>query len=78
MANYVIARKLRDKATIACGLTTILKDDVDTMRSDVSAYDIDRLSESVQDISETLSKLSTVVSEIEYLIYVKNRNTEIS
>jgi hypothetical protein len=62
---------IRDKARLTYGLSLVLKDDVDTLRSCVNDFDIDRLYEAIRDTVETLDKLVDVMAQLEYILYLE-------
>ena len=62
---------IRDKARLTYGLSLVLKDDIDMLRSLVNDYDVDRLYESVRDVTETLDKLVDIISQLECALYLE-------
>lgn len=74
--NLAMKVKIRNKATLLYGLLTILKDEVDMLRSDANAHDIDNLNRSVKDTLETLEKMIDVIAELEYILYLDKCNTK--
>lgn len=72
--NYKTKKVIREKATLLYGLLTVLKDDIDMLRSDANVYDIENLNGSVRDTVETLEKMTDAVGELEYYLYLDKHN----
>lgn len=62
---------IRDKARLTYGLTLVLKDDVDTLRTYTNDFDVDHLYEAVRDVTETLDKLVDVIAQLECTLYLE-------
>ena len=62
---------IRDKARLTYGLSLVLKDDIDMLRSLANDYDVDRLYEAVRDTVETLDKLVDIMAQLECALYVE-------
>ena len=65
-------RKIIEKARLSYGLTHILRDCVDDLRIHANSCELDKLDEAVDDTKETLQKLTDIVTELEYILYLYN------
>ena len=65
-----IKKEMRDRARLARGLVNALKCDVDYICTDVKAYDIVCLEESLREAKDTTQRLVDNLKEIEYLLYL--------
>ena len=62
---------IRDKARLTYGLSLVLKDDIDTLRSYANDFDVDRLYEAVRDTVETLDRLVDIMAQLECALYLE-------
>lgn len=69
--HHKTKHSIRDKARLTYGLTLVLKDDIDMLRSFANDYDVDRLYESVRDVTETLDKLVDIIAQLECTLYLE-------
>ena len=69
--NAKFKQNLIDKARLTYGLSFVLKDDIDTMRTYANNFDIENLYESVRDVTDTLDKLIDAVAQLEYILYLE-------
>lgn len=65
-------RKITERARLTYGLMHILKDCVDDLRMYANPCDLEKLDEVIDDTKETLQKLTDVVAELEYILYLEN------
>lgn len=68
--NRQTKSNIRSKTRLIYGLVHVLKEDIDNLRIDVNSLDINRMKETIQDTNETLEKITDIVADIEYIIYL--------
>lgn len=66
-----LKQDLIDKTRLTYGLTLVLKDDVDRIRSYTGEFDIDNMYEAVRDATDTVDKLLDILAHIEYFLYLE-------
>ena len=66
-----LKQNLIDKARLTYGLSFVLKDDIDTMRTYANNFEIENLYESIRDVTDTLDKLIDTVAQLEYILYLE-------
>ena len=66
--NITNKNMLKDKIRTMCGLTTILKNDIDILRINVYESDSDKTHESLQEAYITIQNLISVVDQIDYIL----------
>ena len=67
--------KMRSKARLVKGLMNILFDDVERIGNEVDDCDVVNLKDSIQDAKGTLQCLLDNIVELEYSVYLSNRET---
>lgn len=70
--NHKTKNDIRSKARLIYGLTHVLKDDIDSLRTDAKTCELNRLIESLNNTNETIEKIIDIIAEIEYSIYLDN------
>ena len=66
-----VKKNIRDKTRLTYGLSIVLKDDVEQLRSCVDEFDVDRLYEAIRDTVGTLDKIVDIVAQLEYTLYLE-------
>lgn len=74
--NHRTERAVIEKARLACGLSHILKDCTDDLRIYSNPRELDRLNTAVEDAKTILQKLTDVVVELEYVLYLEDVENE--
>lgn len=67
--------KMRSKARLVKGLMNILFDDVERIGNEAEDCDVVNLKDSIQDAKGTLQCLLDNIVELEYSVYLSNRET---
>lgn len=67
--------KMRSKARLVKGLMNILFYDVERISNEVDDCDVVNLKDSIQDAKGTLQCLLDNIVELEYSVYLSNRET---
>lgn len=65
-----IKREMRERASLARGLANALASDVDYIWSDVRAFDVICLGESIREAKDTLKRIGDNISELEQLLEI--------
>lgn len=62
---------IREDIRLTCGLSGVMKDDVDALRLYSTEFDEDRMQETIQEINETIDKIIDILARIEYMLYLE-------
>ena len=66
-------RAIIEKTGLTCALMYILKECIEDIHIHANAYDLDNLDIAIDDTKETLEKMIDVVTELEYILYLKKK-----
>jgi hypothetical protein len=69
-----IKKEMRDRARLAKGLANALGYDVEYVSMDVESCDLMCMNESIRETKETLQRLTDNITEIEYLMYLLQKD----
>lgn len=69
-----IRKEMRDRARLAKGLANALGYDVEYVSMDVESCDLMCMNESIRETKETLQRLTDNITEIEYLMYLLQKD----
>lgn len=69
-------REMKVRARLTRGLANALQSDVDYICSDVDAFDVICMNESIREAKDTVQRITDSLTELEYLLYlVKNKES---